>query len=117
MRYEFTAIIKKTPKWYVGFCLEVPGANGQGKTRADCLEDLRAAVELLLEVNREQLESTVTGKVENPRSPQYPVTTVQLNREHELVKEVLGAAASANGASASDAASDGEPPEQDSEPG
>ena len=64
MRYQFTAILKKTPKWFIGFCPEVPGANGQGKTRQECLEDLQAAVELLLEVNREQLASTVTGKVE-----------------------------------------------------
>jgi predicted RNase H-like HicB family nuclease len=33
----------------------VPGANGQGKTRQECLEDLAAAVELMLEVNREQV--------------------------------------------------------------
>lgn len=64
MRYKFTAVIKKTPKWFIGFCPEVPGANGQGKTRSECLEDLKAAVELLLEVNREQLDSTLTGKVE-----------------------------------------------------
>jgi predicted RNase H-like HicB family nuclease len=54
MKYQFTAIIKKTDKWYIGFCPEVPGANGQGKTRQACLEDLAAAVELMLEVNREQ---------------------------------------------------------------
>jgi len=64
MRYQFTAMIKKTPKWYVGFCPEVPGANGQGKTRAECLEDLRAAVELMLEVNREQVAASVGPKVE-----------------------------------------------------
>ena len=64
MKYQFTAMIKKTPKWYVGFCPEVPGANGQGKTRAECLEDLRAAVELMLEVNREQVAATVGPKVE-----------------------------------------------------
>ena len=57
-------MIKKTPKWYVGFCPEVPGANGQGKTRAECLEDLRAAVELMLEVNREQVAASVGPKVE-----------------------------------------------------
>jgi hypothetical protein len=68
----------------------------------------------------------LTGKVENPRSPQYPVTTVQLNREHDLVKEVLGATdgASATSARATDGtagsngplADDGAP-ESDSEPG
>ncbi len=54
MKRRFTAIVKKTDRWYVGFCPEVPGANGQGRTRKECLEDLAAAVELMLEVNREQ---------------------------------------------------------------
>ncbi len=31
----------------------------------------------------------VTGKIDNPRTPQYPVTTVQLNRDHPLVKSLL----------------------------
>jgi len=37
----------------------------------------------------------VTGKVENPRTPQYPVTTVALNRENGLVQEQLAALANA----------------------
>jgi len=32
----------------------------------------------------------VTSKVENPRAPQYPVTAVQLNREHPLVRSMIG---------------------------
>lgn len=64
MKYQFTAVIKKTPKWFIGFCPEVPGANGQGKTREECLDDLRAAVSLMLEVNREQLTASVGTKVE-----------------------------------------------------
>ncbi len=35
-------------------CLEVPGANGQGETKDECLADLSAAVRLLLETEREQ---------------------------------------------------------------
>ena len=35
-------------------CLEVPGANGQGETREECLENLAGAVELVLEVNEEE---------------------------------------------------------------
>ena len=64
MKYQFTAVIKKTPKWYVAFCPEVPGANGQGKTKAECLDDLRAAVELMLEVNREQITASIGSNVE-----------------------------------------------------
>lgn len=33
MHNEFPAIIEKDGDWYIAYCLEVPGANGQGKTR------------------------------------------------------------------------------------
>jgi hypothetical protein len=32
MRNEFTAIVEQDGPWYVAYCAEVPGANGQGKT-------------------------------------------------------------------------------------
>ena len=35
-------------------CLEVPGANGQGETKEDCLRDLAAAVKVILEINEEE---------------------------------------------------------------
>ena len=35
-------------------CLEVPGANGQGATREECLENLAEAVKLILELNEEE---------------------------------------------------------------
>ena len=39
-------------------CLEVPGANGQGETEAECLRDLAAAVQLLSELNEEEASTT-----------------------------------------------------------
>jgi predicted RNase H-like HicB family nuclease len=35
-------------------CLEVPGANGQGGTREECLSNLAEAVHLILELNEEE---------------------------------------------------------------
>jgi hypothetical protein len=32
MHNEFTAIVELDGPWYVAYCAEVPGANGQGKT-------------------------------------------------------------------------------------
>jgi predicted RNase H-like HicB family nuclease len=49
MRNEFTAIIEQDGPWYVAYCAEVPGANGQGRTREECLVNLRAAIALILE--------------------------------------------------------------------
>ncbi len=53
MRNEFTAIVERDGPWYVAYCAEVPGANGQGKTREECLDNLREAIALVLEHRRE----------------------------------------------------------------
>jgi predicted RNase H-like HicB family nuclease len=47
MRNEFTAIVERDGPWYIAYCAEVPGANGQGKSRADCLASLREAISLV----------------------------------------------------------------------
>jgi len=49
MSCQFTAIYEKGDKYYIGYCLEVPGANGQGETLEECRESLREAIKLVLE--------------------------------------------------------------------
>jgi len=49
MRHEFTAIVEPDGPWYIANCAEIPGANGQGKSREKCLANLRAAIALVLE--------------------------------------------------------------------
>lgn len=51
---EFTAIIERDGPWYIAYCAEVPGANGQGKSREECLASLREAIALILEHRREE---------------------------------------------------------------
>lgn len=53
MRNEFTAVIEQDDGWYVAYSPEIPGANGQGKTKAAALEDLSAAIALILEDRRQ----------------------------------------------------------------
>jgi predicted RNase H-like HicB family nuclease len=53
MRNEFTAIIERDGEWYIAYSPEIPGANGQGKTREEALESLREAIALILEDRRE----------------------------------------------------------------
>jgi predicted RNase H-like HicB family nuclease len=38
----------------MAYCAEVPGANGQGKSREECLANLREAIALILEHRREE---------------------------------------------------------------
>lgn len=53
MTNEFTAIIERDQEWYVAYCPEIPGANGQGKTKEEARESLAAAIALILEDRRE----------------------------------------------------------------
>ena len=53
MRNEFTAIIEKDGDWFVAYCPEIPGANGQGRTKDECRASLSAAIALILEDRRE----------------------------------------------------------------
>jgi len=54
VRNEFTAIVEQDGPWYVAYCAEVPGANGQGKSREECLANLREAILLILDYRREE---------------------------------------------------------------
>jgi predicted RNase H-like HicB family nuclease len=52
MRHEFTAVFERDGDWVIGYCPEVPGANGQGKTIEECRASLAEAIELILEDRR-----------------------------------------------------------------
>jgi predicted RNase H-like HicB family nuclease len=55
---QFTAIVHRGEPAEGGFwatCLEVPGANGQGETKEECLANLKEAIQLLLDTEREEV--------------------------------------------------------------
>ena len=52
MRHEFTAVYERDADWIVAYCPEVPGANGQGRSKAEARESLAAAIALVLEDRR-----------------------------------------------------------------
>lgn len=53
MHNEFTAIIERDGEWYVAYCPEIPGANGQGRTKEEARQNLADAIALILEDRRE----------------------------------------------------------------
>ena len=53
MRNEFTAIIEQDGEWFIAYCPEIPGANGQGRTKQEARESLAEAIALILEDRRE----------------------------------------------------------------
>jgi predicted RNase H-like HicB family nuclease len=71
MPNEFTAIIERDGEWYIAYCPEIPGANGQGRTKEEARESLAEAIALILEDRRKDglrgvpedaIQETVTVK-------------------------------------------------------
>ena len=60
MECLFTAVFQKTDKWWIAFVEELPGANAQGETIDEARENLKEAVELIL--NRDEMLTEVDMK-------------------------------------------------------
>jgi predicted RNase H-like HicB family nuclease len=66
MRNEFTAIIEQDGEWFIAYSPEVPGANGQGRTRQEAKKNLADAIALILEDRREDgLRGVPTGAIQD----------------------------------------------------
>jgi predicted RNase H-like HicB family nuclease len=59
---NLTAVFEKVPEGYIAFVEELPGANAQGKTLDEARENLREAVGLVIEANRQLAEELIQGK-------------------------------------------------------
>jgi predicted RNase H-like HicB family nuclease len=59
MHNEFTVIIERDGEWFIMYCPEVPGANGHGRTKGECLQNLAEAIDLILEDRREDMPCSV----------------------------------------------------------
>ena len=53
MENKFTAVFEQVGEWWIGYTKELPGANTQGKTLEEARENLKEAVQLIIEANRE----------------------------------------------------------------
>ncbi len=49
---QCTAVYQKHGDWYLGWVEEVPGVNTQGKSMKEVKDNLKEALEMVLEVNR-----------------------------------------------------------------
>jgi predicted RNase H-like HicB family nuclease len=61
MSAEFTAVYRKVEKGYIAYVEELPGANTQAATLEEARENLREAVQLVLEANRSLAEEELVG--------------------------------------------------------
>ena len=62
MKKQFTVVYKKRGRWYVGWVEEIPGANSQARTVKSLKENLKEAIGLVLESNRNVLGQELGGK-------------------------------------------------------
>ncbi len=53
MSNTYTAIFEHDGAWHIAYCPEIPGANGQGRTKEEARARLAAAIALILEDRRE----------------------------------------------------------------
>ena len=58
---QWTAVFMAVPEGYIGFVEELPGANTQGETLDEARENLKEAVRMVLEANRELAQRAVAG--------------------------------------------------------
>jgi predicted RNase H-like HicB family nuclease len=63
MEQTFEATIEKREKWYIGWVDAVPGAFSQGKTVKEVEDNLKEAVQLILESQREIKEQESGGEI------------------------------------------------------
>ena len=61
MEIKLTAVFQKFPEGYAAFVAELPGANTQGKTLDEARENLKEAVAMVLQANRELAEESLRG--------------------------------------------------------
>ena len=52
MKGNYTAALKKSGEWWIGWIEEVPGVNCQEATREQLVESLRITLREALELNR-----------------------------------------------------------------
>ena len=90
---EFTAVIEWGEDWYLAYCLEVPEANGQGKTKAAARENLAQAIALMLDFSREEGRRGLPPEaVEEVLAIEYPPGKGRIKLDAEAAQQVIAVA-------------------------
>jgi len=53
MANQYTVIIERDGEWFIAYSPDVPGANGQGRTKDEARKSVADAIALILEDRRE----------------------------------------------------------------
>jgi predicted RNase H-like HicB family nuclease len=63
MHNEFTAVFERDGDWVIAYSPEIPGANGQGRTKDEAGENLAQAIALILEDRRAEISNSLARKI------------------------------------------------------
>lgn len=66
MKQQFTAIYQKQGRWYLGWIEEIPGVNTQGKNLKEVKENLKEALSLILDANRNVNKKVGSSVIREP---------------------------------------------------
>ena len=78
MQSPFSVVIKHDGDWFVAYCPEIPGANGQGKTKEEAVNSLNEAALLILEDRRIDAAKNTLKLI--------PIKTPRINPGNDLTK-------------------------------
>ena len=62
MPQTYTAVIQKDEGWWIGWIQEIPGVNGQERTKDELLVSLKSRLEDILELNRKEAIRRTEGE-------------------------------------------------------
>jgi predicted RNase H-like HicB family nuclease len=62
MENRFTGVFEQVGEWWIGYVEELPGANTQGETLDEARENLKEAISLILETNRDLARREAAGR-------------------------------------------------------
>ncbi|MEY2718719.1 MAG: hypothetical protein RLZZ273_85 [Bacteroidota bacterium] len=68
MANAFTAVVKQSGEWWIGWIQEIPGVTCQEATKEELLETLRITLAEILELNRDMARKQAGSDFE-----EYPI--------------------------------------------
>ena len=62
MKRKYTAVVKQSENWWIGWIEEVPGVNCQEKTKEELMKNLSITLREAIELNREEVLRSASSK-------------------------------------------------------
>ncbi len=64
MSWIYSAVIKQSDGWWIGWVKEIAGVNAQARTRDELLDDLKVALTEAMQMNRRDADESMASGYE-----------------------------------------------------